>query len=151
MKTTAYFPVPLLHMGLNFLSISLGAMESLDNNGDDGKELRLCKQGHAGKPVKGSSINLLGKGRDWSPGAFPSQLLWLFPSLIGYAGTLMSDLSLCWTNVYSAGLRRIFPSVRGERMKSLGLVTLARLNTAQVVVAELQSLQDSGNHTEDQD
>lgn len=135
MKTTACFPGPLLHMGLNSLSISLGAVESLDN-GDDGKELQLCKQGHAGKPVKGSSINLLGKGRDWGPGAFPSQLLWLFPSLTGYVGTLMSDLSLCWTNVYSAGLRRIFPSVGGERMKSLGLVTLARrLNTAQVVVA----------------
>lgn len=118
------------------LSIHIpGSCESLDN-GDDGKELWLCKQGHAEKPVKGSSIDLLRKGRGWGPGAFLSQLLWLFPSLTAYAGILVSDLSFCWTNVYSAGLRRILPSVGEERMKSLGLVTLARrLNTTQAMVA----------------
>lgn len=80
MKNTACSPGPLLHRRLNSLSMSLGAVESLDN-GDDGKELQLCKQGHAGKTVKGSSIDLLRKRRDWSAGAFPRQLLWLFPSL----------------------------------------------------------------------
>lgn len=33
------------------LAISLGAVESLDNDDDDCKELQLCKQGHAGKTV----------------------------------------------------------------------------------------------------
>lgn len=61
--------------------MSLGAVESLDN-GNDGKELQPCKQGHAGKTAKGSSRDLLRKRRDWSAGAFLRQLLWLFPSVM---------------------------------------------------------------------
>lgn len=110
MKATARFPSPVLHMGLNPLPVSLAALERLDD-GDDGKALSLCEQGHEGKAVEGSSIDVLRKGRGKGPGAFRSQLLWLFPSLAGYAGTLVSHLSLCWTNVYGARLRRILPSI----------------------------------------